>query len=98
MDLEQKKRELARWLILRAADAGRPVGVGESILRSILKDGGLALSAEAIRRELDYLRDCGLLALFADAEEWQVRPTPAGTNVVEYTIPAPAGVARPERR
>lgn len=98
MDIEQKKKEAARWLILRAVDAGRPIGVGESIVASVLKDAGLALSPNAIRRELDYLRDAGLLVLFTESEEWQARPTPAGTNIVEYVAAAPAGIARPDRR
>jgi hypothetical protein len=98
MDLEQKKREASRWTILRAVNAGRPVGVGESIIASVLKDAGNPTARDAIRRELTYLADAGLLVLFRDAEEWQARPTPAGVDVVEYVIPAPAGIARPERR
>jgi hypothetical protein len=98
IDLEQKNREEARWRMLRVVDAGRPIAVSEQIIWRVLADIKLALSLNAVRRELAYLRDLGLLELEGeDAETWFARLTASGVDVVEYNFPSPAGVARPRK-
>lgn len=98
IDLEQKQREEARWRMLRVVDAGRPIAVSEQIIWRVLADVKLALSLNAIRRELSYLRDLGLLELEGeDAETWFARLTASGVDVVEYNHPSPTGVARPRK-
>jgi DNA-binding transcriptional ArsR family regulator len=67
IDLEQKKREEARWRILRVIDAGRPIAVSEQIIWRVLLDIKLGLSLNAVRRELAYLRDHGLVELEGEA-------------------------------
>ena len=57
MNLEQKQREEARWRILRVLDAGRPIAVSETIVWRVLADIKLAITLNALRRELTYLRD-----------------------------------------
>jgi hypothetical protein len=96
-NLVQKRREDARWKILRIADAGRPTGVGEAIVNRILADAAIPFSRDDLRRELTYLHELALLDIHDDAEEWIARLTAAGVAVVEYTAPAPAGVARPRK-
>ncbi len=54
-DLEQKHREEARWRILRVLDAGRPIGVNETIVWRVLHDVKIGLSQMQVRRELEYL-------------------------------------------
>jgi hypothetical protein len=56
MEIEQGQREEARWRIL---DAGRPIGVNESIVRRVLHDIKIALSIIEVRRELDNRRTWG---------------------------------------
>ena len=98
IDLEQKKREEARWRILRVIDAGRPIAVSEQIIWRVMLDIKLALSLNAVRRELAYLRDLGLVELEGeDAETWFAKLTANGVDVVEYNFPSPAGVARPRK-
>lgn len=98
IDLEQKQREEARWRMLRVVDAGRPIAVSEQIIWRVLADIKLSLSLNAIRRELAYLRDLGLLELEGeDAEFWFAKLTASGVDVVEYNFPAPAGIARPRK-
>ena len=98
IDLEQKQREDARWRILRIVDAGRPIGVSEQIVWRVLTDIKLAFSLNALRRELAYLRDHGLLELEGeDSGNWFARLTALGVDVVEYNQNAPAGVARPRK-
>jgi hypothetical protein len=98
IDLEQKQREEARWRILRVVDAGRPVAVAESIIWRVLVDIGLPFSLIAVRRELTYLHDLGILELQGvDTDTWLVRLTAHGVDVVEYNDKAPAGIARPRK-
>jgi len=98
IDLEQKNREEARWRILRVVDAGRPIAVSEQIIWRVLADIRLSLSLNAVRRELAYLRDLGLLELEGEGDEtWFAKLTASGVDVVEYNFPSPAGVARPRK-
>ena len=98
MDLEQKQREEARWRILRVLDAGRPTAVSENIVWRVLHDIRLPMSVSTVRREIDYLRDLGLVEVEGkETETWFVKLTSRGVDVVEYTLAAPAGVARPRK-
>jgi hypothetical protein len=98
MDLNQKQREEARWRILRILDAGRPIGVSESIILRVLDDVRLPMGPTGVRRELDYLRDLGLADIEEeDGEGWIGKLTASGVDLVEYTVQAPPGVARPKR-
>ncbi len=98
MDLEQKQKEDARWRILRILDAGRPIGVNEDLISRVLHEVKLPLTMQGLRRELTYLRDLGLLDIESEeTETWAAKLTAAGVNVVEYTAPAPAGIARPKK-
>jgi hypothetical protein len=98
MDLEQKQRDEARWRILRVLDAGRPISVSETIVWRVLHDIRLPMSINGVRRELCYLRDLGLILIEGDDTEiWLARLTARGVDVVEYTIEAPVGIARPRK-
>jgi hypothetical protein len=98
IDLEQKKREEARWRTLRVVDAGRPIAVSEQIIWRVLADIKLLLSLNGVRRELVYLRDLGLVEIENEnGETWFARLTASGVDVVEYNFPAPAGIARPRK-
>lgn len=98
LDLEQKQKEEARWRILRVLDAGRPIAVSENIIWRVLHDIKLPLSMTGVRRELDYLRNLSLADL--EGEEgatWYAKLTAHGVDVVEYTVDAPPGIARPRK-
>lgn len=51
MEIEQLQREDARWKMLRVIDAGRPIGVNESIVHRILSDLELRFTRVELRRE-----------------------------------------------
>jgi hypothetical protein len=95
MEIEKLRREDARWKILRVIDAGRPVGVNAAIVRRVLSDLKLHFSQAELRRELAYLGDLGLIEVGAADGELYAKATAQGVAVVEYTAPAPAGIARP---
>ncbi|MGH7842856.1 MAG: hypothetical protein ACREQT_15250 [Candidatus Binataceae bacterium] len=98
MDLGQKQREEARWRILRILDAGRPIGVSEEIILRVLDDVRLPIGPAGVRRELDYLGDLSLAEVEQDEDGlWWAKLTASGVDLVEYTAPAPPGVARPRR-
>ena len=98
LDIEQKQREEARWRILRVLDAGRPIAVSENIIWRVLHDVRLPLSISSVRRELDYLRNLGLNQIEGeDTGTWFGKLTALGVDVVEYTVEAPLGVARPRK-
>jgi RIO-like serine/threonine protein kinase len=98
LNLEQKQRETARWRILRVLDAGRPMPVSEAIVWRVVTESETQLSPNAVRRELSYLRDLALLEIeHEDTETWSAKLTARGVDVVEYTIAAPAGIARPRK-
>jgi hypothetical protein len=96
IDLQQKQREEARWRILRVLDAGRPFGCIETIIWRTLHDVKLPLTLMEVRRELSYLRDLLLVEISnQETELWSAKLTANGVDVVEYTLPAPRGIARP---
>ena len=98
INLEQKQREEARWRILRVLDAGRPIAVSENIVWRVLHDIRLPMSVTSVRREIAYLRDLRLIEVEGeDTETWYAKLTAQGVDVVEYTLTAPAGVARPRK-
>jgi hypothetical protein len=98
IDLEKANREEARWRILRALDAGRPRPVSETIIFRTLQDIELPLTPHGLRRELDYLRDRGLILVTAeDSPTWLAELTRYGVDIVEYTIACEPGIARPKK-
>ena len=98
IDLEQRQREEARWRILRVVDAGRPIAVTEQIIWRVLTDIKISFSLNQLRRELAYLRDLTLIEIEGEgSENWFAKLTAVGVDVVEYTVQAPAGIARPRK-
>jgi hypothetical protein len=98
IDLDRAQREESRWRILRALDASRPIPLSETVLHRTLADIELPISPHALRRELAYLRDKQLVLLaHEDGPTWLATLTVAGVDVVEYSAPAPVGIARPKK-
>ena len=96
--LERARRETARWRILRILDAGRPARVSEQVILMALNDAEVELTPAALRRELDYLRDRGLVVLHDErTETWRASLTREGVDVVEYTVECEPGIARPPK-
>jgi hypothetical protein len=97
-DFQQRQKEEARWRILRTLDAGRPIGASEQLIWRVLTDLKLPFSINEVRREMAYLRDRGLIEIEGeDTDIWFGKLTWHGTDVVEYTVDAEPGIARPRR-
>ena len=96
--MEKVRREEIRWRLLKALDAGRPHSVTEALLLAVLDDVHLTVTELELRRELDYLRDRGLVAIKGEADnDWQADLTRDGIDVVEYTVEVEPGIARPPK-
>jgi hypothetical protein len=97
--LLRAKREDLRWHILRTLDAGRPQPVAEGLIMRVVGDIGHGISPNELRRELDYLRERGLVHVHGgdDQPTWLCHLTRYGIDIVEYSIPCEPGIARPKR-
>jgi hypothetical protein len=99
IDIQKHQRQEARWLILRVLYAGQPIGASEKMIIGALADASVHIDTDVVHRELAYLEDKGLLKVDDQvASSWYAKLTAAGSDVVEYVAPAPAGIARPVRR
>lgn len=98
IDLDQKRREEARWRIMRIIDSGRPIAVSEQIIWRVLSDIKIPFSLNDVRREMEYLHERSLLTIEGmDTDIWFGKLTREGIDVVEYTVPCEPGIARPRK-
>lgn len=98
IDLDQANREEARWRILRCLDAGRPLSVSETIIFRVLSDLSLPTTPHGLRRELGYLEGRALIKISnTETPTWSAELTRDGVDLVEYTVPCGAGIARPKK-
>jgi hypothetical protein len=97
-DLERAQREEARWRVLATLNAGRPQAVAETLVLRVLTDIRLPMTPTQLRSELKYLEARKLIQIDRNTPNlWLCELTHLGTDVVEYTVPCNAGIARPER-
>ena len=95
--LEQRRREEIRWRILRALDPCRRLPVSENILFWVLHDVSLSLTAQELRRELEYLSKVGLVTLtHSPGDQWLAELNKTGIECVEYNGACPAIVRPPQ--
>lgn len=99
MELDQAQREDARWRIMNLLNKTRPSAISETIVhRHLAHDLEMPYGPHAVRKELLYLRDKGLVEIpDTDASTWIARVTVDGVDVVEYAVDCPAGIARPRK-
>lgn len=97
-NLERAQRGEARWRIIRALDASRPVPLSETILHRTLVDIQLQISPHGLRRELNYLEQKGMIKILErDEPTWLIELTADGVDVAEHEAPAPTGISRPKK-
>lgn len=98
IDMEKARREQIRWLILFAANAGRPEPVAEGLVLGAIQAVPVQCTALELRREMDYLEERGLLHIAKhEGAPWTAELTRHGVDVVEYTVDVQPGIARPKK-
>lgn len=96
-EISQLRRERGRWKIIRALQASRPIGAREEVVRTILSE--LCYSGADLRRELEWMRDAGLVQIIAEDDgAWSAKLTRDGIDIAEYSVPAPDGIRRQQVR
>ena len=98
MDMEKARRETIRWHILVAVNSGSPHPVAEPLILSAIQSIPVECTALELRKQLDYLEDRRLLEIARhEGAPWTASLTRHGVDVVEYTIAAEPGIARPTK-
>jgi hypothetical protein len=92
---ERIRREQIRWRSLQHLDSARPDRMADAALLPLIQIVYPDTAIRELRRELDYLMECGLLTIVEDHEVWRLKLTWQGIDLVQYTAPCPAGIGRP---
>jgi hypothetical protein len=98
MDMERTRRESIRWHIMVAVNSGAPHIVAETLILSAIQSIPVECTALELRKQMDYLEDRRLLELQRhEGAPWTATLTRHGVDLVEYTIEAEPGIARPKK-
>lgn len=96
IQMQKIRREQIRWFLLTALNIARPVGMYTEALLPIVQATYPDSTHQEVRRELDYLHDRKLVSIERDGmDRWFAQLDRIGVDLVEYTIPCEAGIARP---
>jgi hypothetical protein len=97
-DQEKAHRETLRWLVLLALNAARPLGAGETLIISAVRQAVPDATPRELRNEMDYLAERDLIHLEGrDGPQWRAKLTRSGVDVAEYTVACEPGIARPPK-
>lgn len=90
------RREQIRWYLLVALNVSRPVGAPTQVLLSVVQSIYADATEHEIRLALDYLADRKLVEIYkSPTDRWHCELNRLGVDIVEYTVPVEAGIARP---
>lgn len=98
--IDNARKRMGRWRILRILYTGRPYPVGEGLIAEVMTDADLAMTQNEIRSALQYLADKDFLTtkeVKNDGTHVEACLRSKGVDFVEYTIPDEPGIARPQQ-
>ncbi|MDP8080233.1 hypothetical protein [Phocoenobacter skyensis] len=96
--IDKARREGIRWNMLNVLHKSAPYPITEEFLKSILNDIYPNVTKLETRQHLDYLASYNLINIDKKPYGvWLIEIDHKGTDIVEYTIDCPAGIARPEK-
>ena len=96
--IEQARKEGARWIILQTTGLGADLGVTEDMILPVLQSSWVGLARGFMRGQIDYLESRGLISTERPAlKPWRVRLSRHGHDLVDYTVDCEPGIARPEK-
>lgn len=98
--LEQARKRMARWRIMKTLDIGRPLPIGEGLMLEVIADADLELTITGLKRSLQYLAGKGYVTLKTirqpgDLDHVEIALTAKGIDFVEGSIDDDPGIARP---
>jgi len=96
-DVEKARRENLRWIILLALNSAQPLGTSEAVVLSAIQPMLPDITPLELRRNLDYLEERNLITITGRNTQphWFCKLDRFGIDIVEYTVPCDAGIARP---
>jgi len=94
-DLMQAQRRMVRYRVLKILDAGRPLPVGEGLIKDILGDADLEATSQDIKKALQYLCDKNFVEIKKMPGYWEARLLPFGVDYLENPDIEETGIARP---
>jgi len=96
-DVEKARRENLRWIILLALNSAQPVGTSEAVVLSAIQPMLPDITPLEVRRNLGYLEERNLITITGRNTQphWFCKLDRFGIDIVEYTVPCDAGIARP---
>ena len=96
--IEQVRRESARWVILLAIQAGQEIGTTDEMTLSVVRGAWPDIKRKFVRTQLDYLEGKGLVTVERPpVRPWSAKLTARGHDVVDYTVDCEAGIDRPPK-
>lgn len=94
--LDQKRREVIRWDIIRCLNLSSPYPVGDTLLLEAVGGMDMPITMTDIRRALDYLEGRRLITVEGRSQpKWIAKLTRHGVDLAEYVIECEPGIARP---
>jgi hypothetical protein len=97
LNIEQNKRELARWYVLLTLWHGGSVGAAETLVLYTIQSVPMQITSAELRAAMQYLSDLEMLKIEESRQGWHARLTPNGVDVVEYNVFVTRGIARPAK-
>lgn len=98
IDIAKVRRENMRWTLILGLYNSRPIKAAEDLLLSVLQGIYADATRQELQRELGYLEGLHFVEITRRPDgKWFTSLTHAGVDLKEYTIPCPAGIARPEK-
>ena len=100
--LEQARKRMARWRVMKTLDIGRPLPIGEGLMLEGIADADLELTITQLKRNLQYLegKDYVKLTMIkqpGDHDHIEIALTAKGIDFVEGSIADDPGIARPNQ-
>ncbi len=94
-EIRLAEAQTVRRYILEMLHATGNVGANEDVIRTFLTHSGHLLMGHEVRRHLEYLDELKCIKILdRDRATWAAKILPYGTDIVEYAVKPPAGIAK----
>ncbi len=99
--LEQARKRMIRWRIMKTLDIGRPLPIGEGLMLEVINDADLELTITSLKRALQYLEGKDYINLKTiktpgDHDHVEISLSSKGIDFVEGSIEDDPGITRPD--